>query len=225
MTYDIIKKASKLTDSVIIGFSGGKDSVVCLDLCIKHFKNVEAYFLYIVKDLGFQERYLGYIEKRYKISFHRLPHWVLSIYLSGSTYRPHTQTSEKCKAIKINDIEDEMRQRTGFEWVITGQKCCDSIDRNAMIKRCGGIDEKTNRIYPLAFWNNAGVFNYLKINRIPLPPDYNLFKASKNASFGGLAGQDLKAVKEKYPEDYKKILDVFPFAEAAVKKYEFANNN
>lgn len=222
--YDVLKNSKTVTDSVIVGFSGGKDSIVVLDLCVKHFKKVEAYFLYIVKGLGFQERYLNYIERKYKILFHRLPHFVLSDIFKHSAYRPNTNITTNCSKIKITDIENEMRSRVNIDWFATGQKACDSIDRNAMIRRCNGIDHKARRIYPIAYFNNAAVFNYLKANKIPLPPDYGLFSGSKNQSFGGLYGQDLKAIKDKYPEDYEKILEVFPFVEASVKRYEFSSN-
>lgn len=223
--FEVIRKASFITDSVVVGVSGGKDSVVVLDLCFKYFKKVEGYFLYFVEGLGFQERYLKYLERRYNITFHRLPHWRLSAMYKKAIYRPHTISTISVADIKIKDIEFEVQRLTGIDWFATGQKSLDSIDRNAMLKRCNGIDEKAKRVYPLMCWNNASVFNYLKLKKIPLPPDYSMFSFNKNASYGEMSGRCLKTVKELYPEDYEKILDMFPFAEAAVKKYEFTANH
>ena len=63
---------SKVTDSVIVAFSGGKESVVTLDLCSRYFKNIKAFFMYIVPDLSFQERTLEWYEKRYQIEIMRI---------------------------------------------------------------------------------------------------------------------------------------------------------
>ena len=215
--FDIIKKAAVMTDSVIVGFSGGKDSIVTLDLCLKHFKHVEAYFLYIVSDLEFQEVYLRYIEKRYTIKIHRLPHWMLGRLFKDATYRPHNKKTVNCPVITINDIENELYKLSGIEWFASGQKACDSIERNAMLRRNNGIDEIRKRIYPVTFFTNKTIFSYLKMNNIPLPPDYRIL----GHSFGSLWGKDLKRIKETYPNDYKKILEVFPYVEAAIKRDEF----
>ena len=223
--FDVIERATRLTDSVVVGVSGGKDSIVTLDLCVKYFKKVEGYFLYFVEGLSFQDKYLGYLERRYGMAFHRLPHWRLSTMLKQAVYRPHTISALSVPKISVKDIEFSLSGLTGIDWFATGQKSLDSIDRNAMLKRCDGVDEKSKRIYPLTCWNNANVFNYLKLKKIPLPPDYTMFAFNKNASYGEMSGLCLKVIKDTYPEDYGKILTVFPFAEAAVKKYEFATEH
>ena len=38
-----VETAAAITDSVLGSFSGGKDSVATLDLCVKHFRHVEGF--------------------------------------------------------------------------------------------------------------------------------------------------------------------------------------
>lgn len=58
LLFDPIKTQSRVTDSVIVAFSGGKDSIVTLDLCSRYFKKIYSFFMYLVPNLEFQERML-----------------------------------------------------------------------------------------------------------------------------------------------------------------------
>ena len=80
--YDPIKAQSKITDSVIVAFSGGKESVVVCDLCHRYFKNVKMFFMYICPDLSFQEKTLEWYEKKYQTEIIIMAHSVRRITLS-----------------------------------------------------------------------------------------------------------------------------------------------
>ena len=64
--YDPIKTQAKVADEVIVAFSGGKESVVTLDLCFRYFKRVVPFFMYICPELSFQEKTLEWYEKNTK---------------------------------------------------------------------------------------------------------------------------------------------------------------
>ena len=49
--FDTVRTASTFTDRVLVGVSGGKDSVVTLDLCARFFPHVVGFFMYLVKGL------------------------------------------------------------------------------------------------------------------------------------------------------------------------------
>ena len=46
-----VETAAAITDRVLVAFSGGKDSVVTLDVCVRHFAHVEGFFMYQVLSL------------------------------------------------------------------------------------------------------------------------------------------------------------------------------
>lgn len=213
LLFDPIKTQASVTDSVIVAFSGGKDSIVTLDLCFRYFKRVQPFFMYLVPDLEFQERMLRWYEKKYKTEIMRIPHFEVSDFLK---YGSFTLRDFDVDIVKINDIYEYMRQETGIHWIAAGERCADSIVRNAMIKQSGSIDHKRGRFYPLAYWKKQEILQYIKHKKLYLSPEQKRL----GFSFRSLAGSELAVIKEHYPDDYEKILKVYPFAEAGVMRYQ-----
>ncbi len=213
LLFDPIKTQSRVTDSVIVGFSGGKDSLVTLDLCFKYFKNVKPFFMYLVPDLEFQEQMLRRYEERYNTEIIRLPHFETSEFLK---YGSFTMADWNVDIVGINDTYEYLRQTTGIHWIAAGERCADSIVRNAMIKKSGSIDYKRGRFYPIAYWKKQEVLEYIKYKKLYLSPE----QKSLGFSFRSLAGSELAVIKQLYPKDYEKILKVYPFAEAGVIRFE-----
>lgn len=226
---EIIKRARDEygVRSVIVGFSGGKDAIVTLDLCRQSFDRVEAYFLYIVPGLDFQERYLTYCERRFDVKIQRLPSPTISAWMREGGYRMPSASALGSRKIKRLDIENYLRKKLSIEWFATGEKCIDSIERNAMIRKMRGVDPKRRQIWPVAYWNNSAIWNHIKRSRIILPPDYRFSVGEKYMarSFGSMGPTELRFIRENYPADYKKIVDMFPLLPANIARVDNDNKN
>lgn len=210
--YDPIKAMSKVTDSVIVAFSCGKESIVTLDLCCRYFKNVKAFFMYMCPDLSFQEKAIAWYEKKYGIEITRLPHMDTSIMFRYGGFRCEDWS---CPIISINDVYHFMRVNKDIWWIAAGERIDDSIVRRAMMKHSGSIDVQRGRLYPVAAWNKKEIMEYIKFHKLYRDG----FSRLTGHSFT-TRDSDLYIVKEHFPEDYEKIIRVYPFAEASVKRYE-----
>ena len=213
LLFDPIKTQASVTDSVIVGFSGGKDSIVTLDLCFRYFKRVVPFFMYLVPGLSFQENMLKRYEDRYGTEIIRLPHFECSEFLK---YGSFTMADWNVDIVGINDTYAYLRDLTGIYWIAAGERCADSIVRNAMIKKSGSIDYKRGRFYPLAYWKKNEVLQYIKQKKLYLSKE----QKEIGFSFRSLAGNELAVIKQLYPADYEKILRVYPFAGAGVERFE-----
>ena len=203
----------KITDSVIVAFSGGKESVVVLDLCFRYFKNVQPFFMYMAPDLSFQERTLGWYEKKYQTEIIRLPHMDTSACFRYGVFR---NIDFEVPIISINDIYKYVRLKTDIWWIAAGERINDSIVRRAMMKKSGSIDVQRGRLYPVSAWKKQEIMDYIKFHNLYLGED----SRKLGFSFKSLWGKELAMVKQYFPEDYEKILRLYPFAEAGVKRWE-----
>ena len=211
--FDPIKTQSKITDSVLVGFSGGKESVVVMDLCFRYFKNVHPFFMYICPNLSFQERTIAWYEKKYQTEIIRIPHMDVSEYFHYGSFRPGDETFP---IVSINDIYHYLRLQSDIWWIAAGERINDSIVRRAMMKKSGTIDTQRGRIYPVALWRKKEILDYIKFHNLYLGAD----SRKLGFSFKSLWGKELAMLKQHFPEDYEKVLKQYPFAEAGVRRYE-----
>lgn len=214
--YEPIKAQSRITDSVIVSFSGGKDSCVTLDLCYRYFKNVKAFFMYQVPNLSFQEASIRFAEEKYGIEIMRIPHFELSYFMRYGVF---------CKGDAgvriVNPIEaySFVRLQTDAWWIAAGERITDSIVRRAMIKKSGSVDEKRGRFYPIAQFTKKDIDAYVAHHRLKVSPESKLL----GHSFRSLSPEDLNAVKKHYPKDFERILEFFPLAEASAYRHEMTS--
>lgn len=215
---DACKQASAAAGgNVLVALSGGKDSLAVLDLCKKTFDHVEAFYLYLVDGLECVERHLFAIAKRYDVKVHKVPHPILAKTLRTSTFMPAWDgTYERAGTVSFSDMEALARKRAGIEWTAYGERVNDSIERRAKIEKVGMVHESTRRVYPIAFWKEREVYAYLQAHKIPLPVRLG---NGKTSGFG-LSGEILTFLKREWPADFKRVLEVYPFAEALVYREE-----
>lgn len=211
--YDPIKAQSRISNNVIVAFSGGKDSCVTLDLCCRYFSEVSAFFMYQVPGLSFQEATLRYAENRYGIAIERIPHFELSEFMAFGAAR---KEDDSVPLIGVNDCYRYIRLLTDKWWIAAGERIADSIVRRAMIKKSGCVDKKRGRFYPLAHYTKAEVMAYIRHHRLKPAPE----SAVIGHSFRSLMPKDMYLLKKHYPADFKKIKSWFPFMDASVLHYE-----
>ncbi len=212
----VISTVSKQTNRAILFYSAGKDSIALLDLLSKEFDEVVCVFMYFVKGLDHVEIYLKDIEARYpNVRIIQKPHWNLTyIHKSGSYCIP----DKSVKLKKLKDIDNEVRVETGIEWSFFGMKKADSLHRRVMLMgyELEGINEKTKKAYPLSLWKNGEVLAYIKSRNLPSPIIYG-----KKASNGiGFNVECLLFLRERFPQDYAKIIAAYPMSEVILYQYD-----
>lgn len=202
-----------LTKRVLVSYSGGKDSAVVLDICARHFEHVDAFFMYQVPDLSFQERTLAWAEQKYGLHILRMPHFEVSAFLKYGTYHdPDPDVSR----VKVSDAYDYVREQFGTFWIAAGERISDSIVRRAMIVKDGTINEKRGRIFPIAHWTKAHVRAYIKQRSLRVSEEADLL----GYSFRDLSPRTVWLVRKHYPQDYERIIAMYPQAAAAAAWWE-----
>jgi hypothetical protein len=181
----------------------------------------------LVKGLECEWDHAHRVEKRFGVTIRGVPHWDLSRLLKNCIYRPYVVGSEKIRILKQADVENFIRAETGVEWFAWGMRAADSVVRNAYLKRIQGVDPKSRRVYPIWTWKKPDVYGWLHGRKLPVPGI-----TGGKAQMGGISldAPTLAWLRDKCPHRAKggrsrcfdKILDVFPFAEAAVIQMELA---
>jgi 3'-phosphoadenosine 5'-phosphosulfate sulfotransferase (PAPS reductase)/FAD synthetase len=208
-----LQEYAKTHKSILLGFSGGKDSLVLLDLCARSFEEVVCYFLYFIPGLQFLEKRLDYARRRWGVKILYYPHWVLFGALKHGVYCDKANQFGDLKEIKMNMVYQTVMAETGINLLATGAKQSDSRWRKVYFK----IAKFQNIIYPIRGWNKYDILSYLKMHDIPIPQS----EAGGQSSGADMSPNFLWFLYDNYPDDFKRLEEVFPYVKAIVKRREY----
>lgn len=212
------------TDTVILFHSGtGKDSIMLLDLLSKAFKKVHCVFMYIVPDLQYEQRYIDWAQKKYpNCTFIKTPHYAVYSFIKHGYLGIEKDTTQTKTSIK--KIDAKIRKKLSINWSVYGFKKQDGITRRIMLNQLpDGINRKTQKAYPLKDLTNSEVLNYIKENCLIPPFNYGTLKPSSGCDIS--TPEFLAYLRDKYPEDLKKVHKQYPFTKITLFKYDNKDEN
>lgn len=205
-------------DTIVLAFSTGKDSIAAWLQARRYFRKVVPYYAYCVPGLSFVERSLDYYEEFFGTHIVRVPHKAFFDWLNCNIYQPPERkraiTELQLPGDEYNDltIGDMIRlygELPEAAYTAVGVRAADSPQRRLAISRYGAIHHSKKRFYPVYDWKKADVLAAIDEAGVKLPVDYKLF----GRTFDGIDYRFLKPIKENFPEDYERIIELFPLAD------------
>jgi len=212
---NVIDGVRSQSDACIVFCSLGKDSIVTLDLLYPKFNRIVCVFMYFVKGLRHINGWISWVKRRYpKVEFLEVPHWNLTYILRGGMY---SVAQPKMKLLKLSDVVDAVRKKTGLTYCFLGMKKADGMNRNLMLKTYEKSGYVNNGMaYPLADWNQKDVLSYMRQKRLPEPVRYSL-KASSGVGFND---DCFVWLRQHFPDDLERIYKVFPMSERILFEHD-----
>jgi len=203
----------------ILSFSCGKDSIAAWLQMRKYFDRIIPVYKYFVPGLQFIERSLQYYEDFFGCHIYRLPHPAFFKKMNTGLFQPPYRMNVILDEMDIdqseyNDlvISDIVREKEGLSddvYTAVGVRMADGPMRRMQIKTSGCVIHTKKIFYPVYDWLKADIIREMDAVGIKLPVDYKMF----GRSFDGLNYTYIKPLKEWFPDDYKRLLEWFPFAE------------
>lgn len=220
---DTIKEIRKNHNKSLIAFSTGKDAIATWLSIRDHFDDVVPFYLYLIPDLDFVNESIDYFEKFFGKKITQLPHPSLHRMLNNYVLQP----PERCEVIEqaklpnhnYGHIRVAMIQKFNLDkniFVADGVRAADSPVRRSAITKYGAITYNLHKYHPIWDMKKDELIQLIKKHNCKLPIDYKLF----GRSFDGIDLRFLIKIKEKFPNDYKKVLEWFPLADLEIYRYE-----
>ena len=221
---ELNRKIRKLTgDTVILMFSGGKESICYFYELKKYFNNIILVYQYLHPDLTFVNNTLDYFETEFgQRKIYRIPHAGLFRMINDYLF----QTPEMTELTEAFDLPNHTYEeyydclREDFKcpdaFVATGVRAGDSPTRRMSIVVNGPISKHKRSFFPIFDWSNDDIRASLRENNVRLPVDYEIW----GKSFDGIDYRFIRPLKDRFPEDYEKPKEIFPLLDLEILRYE-----
>ena len=220
----MLENVKRLTPRILVGVSGGKDSLVSLALACDVFgsDNVVGYFKQLVVGVECEQAPVRLAAARHKVEIITVPHEHLSQLLRRSICRPYVNGAENIRPLKQIDIERYVRAKTKIDWCLYGHREVESLVRLAMLRKIQGLDVKGRRVYAIWQWKNKEIFAFLKARGIPVPVPLAQKYAGQSSGVG-LEPFAMAWLKKNHPCDYALYEKMFPYVEALIMRHGAAS--
>jgi phosphoadenosine phosphosulfate reductase len=207
------------SSSVLVAFSGGKDSLAILDLCCRSFKEVQGFFMYYVPGLQIMEDRIKAAEDRWQIPIFQVPHFEFIYALRHGLYRDESDLTRSLPDFKVKDIYSWALGMTGLPFLATGARASDGIQRRQFFENVERQAKKGDKvwgslIYPIQDWKKRDVVQYLKVHDIPVPE----LNPGKTTSGVGLNPNFILWLAKEHPKDYERMRKWFPYLGAILER-------
>jgi len=216
---NIIDEAQKLNKELVVSYSGGKDSLVMLDLVAKRLNDFKIAIFYHYPDCYFTNKAIEYVKNKYNLPMIKLPHPCLYDRLRNQILCTPKQVVHLSQfnipKYTFKDLIEIILGHDNFYFFV-GMKKSDSYNRRLILTKYGAFQHKKHNIYPLADFTKNLILAYMQLKKIELPCDYKYF----HSSFDGFWGEYLIPIKFHLPEEWQKIKNLFPLVDMEVKRYE-----
>ncbi|PJG82687.1 phosphoadenosine phosphosulfate reductase [Caviibacterium pharyngocola] len=222
-TIDFVASRQKKT---LLAFSCGKDAVAAWLAIRDKFEEVIPYYLYLVPHLEFVDESIDYYERFFGVKITQLPHTSVPRLLNNFVVQP----PQNCKVIEdaafpefdYLDVQKVMCDKFDLPsntLVADGVRAADSPMRRIAINKHGSISFNQLKYHPVWDWKKADLIECFRKHKVKLAQDYKIF----GRSFDGIDLRFLYLIKQHFPKDYQKILELYPMADLEIFRWECAN--
>ena len=215
---------------VMLAFSRGKDSIAAWLALRDAGVDVRPFFLYLIPGrpgegggLPFEAADLERWEATFKVPILRAPHPGLYRWLRNLTFQPPDRWRSILAANlpKLTHETVNARVRADFglppdTWICDGVRANDSLVRRAALATHGVYRQRLGKVSPVWDWTTAEVRDRIATAGLTLPVDYAWF----GRSFDGLDYRFLGPLKQHAPDDYARVLEWFPLADAELFRHD-----
>lgn len=205
---------AKKHDRALVGFSGGKDSIIVLDLAVRHFNEVVAFHMANIPSAPTLEKDLKARCAQYNVPLFFIPHWTFVEALKNGVFCDEREEILNMPWLSLRDCYDWAKGIAGADIILHGKKKADSLWAKRSIL---AMKDWKDIHYPIVEWNKQDVLSYIKMRGIKLPQQNN-----KSNTFGyDLSSDNVCWIHDNIPEDYEAFKKWFPYVGAIVARRDF----
>ena len=203
---------------VLLSFSRGKHSSASLVQLRRHrFTDIIPFFFQAGPKLRFVEESLSYYEEVLGRPIIRLPHPSMQRMLKEGVCQPPErlylcEAFDDMRKVTPPMMEDYLRRKLGMPdaFSAVGNRASDTPVRRASINKNGSLTPDRRSFLPIYDWTRSRVADEIEASGIKLPIDYEMF----GRSWDGIQFAFIEPLRRRYPDDYARLLQWFPLADA-----------